>query len=77
MQTKAKAGVTVGALRRALDGLPAEAEVVVYADWEGEGERPFGLLEERLYVCGYFSVAAVEQEEDPVRGVLVLDEKIG
>ena len=69
-------GLTAGALRRALAGLPAAAQVVVYADWEGVGERPFGFLDERMRVCGYFSVAAVERDEKPARGVIVLGDAI-
>lgn len=52
--------MTADALRQALAALPAQTEVWVYADWEGEGERLFGVLEERLYVCGCFAVRGVE-----------------
>lgn len=68
--------LTVEGVRRALDELPATAEVVAYADWEGDGERPFGLLDERLRVCGYFSVTAIAREEEPARGVIVLGKAV-
>lgn len=66
--------MTAGALRRALAALPEKAEVVVYADWQGPGERIFWQVEERLCVCGYFAVVAAEADEE--MGVLMLGEEV-
>lgn len=68
--------LTAGAVRRALADLPEEAEVVAYADWVGVGERPFGLLDEQMHVCGYFSIVAVERDENPCSGVIVLGDAV-
>ncbi len=76
MKASRSKSLTAGAVRQALADLPQEAEVVVYADWEGVGERPLGLLDEQMHVCGYFSIAAVEQDEDPRSGVIVLGDAV-
>ena len=62
--------MTVGELKAALGGVPARAEAVVYADLRGPVVRPFADLEERVSLCGYYALAAVERL--PAEMVLVV-----
>lgn len=66
--------MTVEELKGALDGLPAGAPAVVYADLQGEVTRPFADLEERVTVCGYYALATVERL--PGEAVLVLGQAL-
>lgn len=57
--------MTVKELRAALIAAEDDADVIVYVDISGEGERPFGLFDERLYICKYCDVqSAAYYEED-------------
>ena len=51
-------------MRVFLETMPKEAEVVVYADVQGEVDRPFPAIDSRAYVCGYFAVEAVYAQTD-------------
>ena len=58
--------MTVGELKAALGGLPERAQAVVYADLSGPVVHPFADLEERVSLCGYYALAAVEPQAEEV-----------
>ena len=50
---------TAREMRTILNMVPDEAEIVVYADVQGEVDCPFPAVDPRAYVCGYFAVEDV------------------
>lgn len=54
--------------------LSPQSEVLLYADWQGEVERPLVAVGERVYVCGYFAVRAVDVEDGQM--ILLLGEQL-
>lgn len=55
--------LTAKELCAVLERVSPQSEVCLYADWQGEVERPLVAVEERVYVCGYFAVRAAEEAD--------------